>query len=122
MSCLKLIIILALVFVYCNEQLPVRIEPVNVAEVFLDKTSGKTPFFKVGIKNTYEETFDSNPFINGHIKIWLKSDIFLRQLDFHLEDTYPLTVDTQRTAWHYVYWDMNDSDGLKVWKYIICIF
>ena len=101
----------------CEEKLPVRIEPENVAEVFLEMTEDQLVIFKPGIRNIFDETFDDNPFINGNIYIWLESGKFIKELPFHLEDIRVLTVDIQQIAWTYKYWDLTDSEGYEIWKY-----
>ena len=53
--------------VSCEEKLPLRVEPENVAEVFLEMTKDKLVIFKPGIRNIFDDAFDANPYIDGSI-------------------------------------------------------
>jgi len=112
-----LLLLLILFIAGCEEKMPVRIEPENVAEVFLEMTRDNLVIFKPGIRNIFDDTFDANPYIDGHIMIWLETGEFIKELHFHCEDIQTLTVDTQRTAWAYAYWDLTDYNGDAVWTY-----
>jgi len=113
----------------CEEKLPLRVAPPDVAEPVFSLTSdfaiNVLPYeseasngilFKVGIKNIFDETFDDKPFVDGHIKIWQEPDRFVRQLDFHSEDNNNLTVDIGESAWIDVYWDQKDEAGEPIWN------
>jgi len=123
-----MILLLALFSMHCEEKLPVRVDPVQVASPFLELTAGLAenllPYkneasngvvFKVGIKNIFDETFDNDPYIDGHVKIWMEPDVFVRTIDFHIEDINELTLDPLDTAWIDIYWDQKDDSGEPIW-------
>jgi len=129
---IALLLLFAFLF-NCEEKLPLRIEPIQVAEPILKLTAdfkyNTLPYkniasngvlFKVGIKNIFDEVFDDKPYIDGNIKILLEPDIFVKQLDFHMEDNNHLTVDTQNVAWIDVNWDQKDRENIPIWdkKYL----
>ena len=74
-----------ILFISCEEKLPLKIPPADVAEPVLEMTSdfaeNTLPYkgeasngilFKVGIKNIFDETFYEKPYIDGHCNCYNK--------------------------------------------------